>query len=112
MRTEQKEILQDFEKSEIEVVMCEQGRLIAAITVEPTIFDEIKLKQKEDEFLKKVIVEFETSPKAEFGIANEVLRFQNRMRVPDISELKKRVLDEAHRSVFAMHSGNNKMYRD
>ena len=40
--TEQKEILQDFEKSEIEVVMCEQGRLIAAITAEPTIIDEMK----------------------------------------------------------------------
>ena len=30
--TTQKEILQDFEKSEIEVVMCEHGGLIAAIT--------------------------------------------------------------------------------
>ena len=59
-----------------------------------------------------MIDEFETSPKAEFGIENEVLKFRNRMCVPDIPELKKRVLDEAHRSMFAMHPGNNKMYRD
>ena len=44
MLTEQKEILQDFEKSKIEVVMCEQGGLIATIIAEPTIIDEIKQK--------------------------------------------------------------------
>ena len=110
--TEQREILQEFEKSKIEVVMCEQGGLIAAITAEPVIIDEITQKQNEDEFLKKVIVEFETSPKAEFSIENEVLRFRNRMCILDIPELKKRVLDEAHRSAFAMHPGNNKMYRN
>ena len=30
--SEQKEILQDFEKSKIEVIMCDQGGLIAAIS--------------------------------------------------------------------------------
>ena len=34
------------------------------------------------------------------------------MCVLDIPELKKRVLDEAHRSAFATYPGNNKMYRD
>ena len=104
--------MQDFEKSEIEIVVCEQGGLIAAITAEPAIVGEIKQKQKEDEFLRKVIDEFETSPKVEFSIENEMLKFQNRICVPDIPELKKRVLDKAHRSVFSMHLGNNKMYRD
>ena len=108
--TELKDILQDFEKFEIEVVLCEQGGLIVTISAEPAIIDEIKHKQKEDEFLKRVIDEFETSPKAEFSIENEVLRFRNRMCVLDIPNLKKRVLDEAHKSVFAMHLGNNKMY--
>ena len=84
--------------------------MIAAITAEPAIIDEIKRKQKEDEYLKKVIDEFEASPKAEFSIDNEMLKFRNRICVPDIPELKKRVLDEAHRSIFAMHPGNNKMY--
>ena len=49
--------------------------MIAAIIAEPAIIDEIKQKQKEDEFLKKVIDEFEASPKAEFSIENEVLKF-------------------------------------
>ena len=88
--TEQNEILQDFEKSEIEVVMCEQGRLIAAIIAEPAIIEEIKQKQKEDEFLRKEMDEFKTSPKAEFSIENEVLKFRNQMCVPDILKLKKR----------------------
>ena len=49
--------------------------MIAAITAEPAIIDEIKRKQKEDEYLKKVIDEFEASPKAEFSIENEMLKF-------------------------------------
>ncbi|XP_028063703.1 uncharacterized protein LOC114266943 [Camellia sinensis] len=56
---EHKEILLDFEKTEIEVVLHEQTGLIAAISAEPTIITEIKQRQKEDKFLKKVINEVE-----------------------------------------------------
>ncbi|WVZ70394.1 hypothetical protein U9M48_019065 [Paspalum notatum var. saurae] len=41
-----------------------------------------------------------------------VLWFKNRLVVPKDMELRKRILDEAHTSMFTMHPGGNKMYQD
>ena len=40
------------------------------------------------------------------------LYFQHRLCVPDDKELKKKLLFEAHNTVFTMHPGGNKMYQD
>ena len=40
------------------------------------------------------------------------LYFQNRLCVPDDKDLKKKLLFEAHNTVFTMHSGGNKMNQD
>ena len=40
------------------------------------------------------------------------LYFQNRLCVPDIKELKQKLLYEAHNTVFTMHPRGNKMYHD
>ena len=40
------------------------------------------------------------------------LYFQNRLCVPDDKKLKKKLLFEAHNTVFTMHPGGNKMYQD
>ncbi|WVZ81155.1 LOW QUALITY PROTEIN: hypothetical protein U9M48_028567 [Paspalum notatum var. saurae] len=41
-----------------------------------------------------------------------VLWFKNRLVVPKNMELRKKILDEAHTSMFTMHPGSNKMYQD
>ena len=41
-----------------------------------------------------------------------VIWFKNRLVVPKDLELRKRILDEAHTSMLAMHPGSNKMYQD
>ena len=69
-------------------------------------------KKRKDEFLKKIIDEFEMNSRPGFSVENKVLKFQNRLCVPNISNLKKRILDEAHKSMFTMHPCNNKMYQD
>ena len=40
------------------------------------------------------------------------LYFHNRLCVPDYKELNKKLLFEAHNTVFTMHPRGNKMYRD
>ncbi|WVZ75202.1 hypothetical protein U9M48_023283 [Paspalum notatum var. saurae] len=48
-----------------------------------------------------------------FTLDNQgVLWFKNRLVVPKDMELRKKILEEAHKSVSAMHPGSNKMYRD
>ncbi|WVZ81120.1 hypothetical protein U9M48_028536 [Paspalum notatum var. saurae] len=43
---------------------------------------------------------------------DRVLWFKNRLVVPKDMELRKKILDEAHTSMFTLHPGSNKMYLD
>ena len=41
-----------------------------------------------------------------------VLRYQGRLCVPDVGELRKHILAEDHNSRYSIHTGATKMYRD
>jgi hypothetical protein len=43
---------------------------------------------------------------------SNTLRFGKRLVVPNQEKLKKQILNEAHESLFSIHPGSNKMYRD
>ena len=43
---------------------------------------------------------------------NDVLKFHNRLCVPDCYDLRKHFMTEAHSSKFAMHPGTTKMYHN
>jgi hypothetical protein len=43
---------------------------------------------------------------------NCVLMFRDLVCVPDISELKKRILEEGHMSSLSIHPGSTKIYQD
>ncbi|XP_028079084.1 uncharacterized protein LOC114280871 [Camellia sinensis] len=80
--------------------------------MEPTLIGEIKARQWEDKLLKKRYEEQGNTPDPDFMMSNEILKFRNRICIPDIPELKKKILEEAHNSRFAVHPGNTKMYHD
>ena len=107
--TRQKELLCDFEKSEIEIVLREQGGTIAAISAQPALIEEIKERQQQDDFLKKIIDERECKPRPDFKFENNVLKFQGRLCVPNDFELRRRILQEGHNSKLSIHPGNTKM---
>ncbi|WVZ80864.1 LOW QUALITY PROTEIN: hypothetical protein U9M48_028306 [Paspalum notatum var. saurae] len=99
----------------VRVICCEIGEIemptvleaeLYNLSIEPTIKDQIIAVQKKDKglCLKK---------KACFKLDEEgVLWFKNRLVVPKDMELSKKILDEAHTSMFTMHPGSNKMYQD
>ncbi|XP_069151867.1 uncharacterized protein [Solanum lycopersicum] len=43
---------------------------------------------------------------------DDVLRYQGRLCVPDVGELRQHILAEAHNSRYSIHPGATKMYRD
>ena len=43
--------------------------------------------------------------------ADGTLEFEGRLCVPKASALRKKILEEAHTSVFTVHPGSTKMYR-
>ncbi|XP_028057570.1 uncharacterized protein LOC114261505 [Camellia sinensis] len=99
-------------RNEIEIVLREQDGILATISAQPVIIEEIRERQLEDEFLKKIVDEIDSKLRPRFVFKNNVLKFQNRLCVPDCLDLRKRVMTEAHNSKFVRHPGNMKMYKD
>ncbi|WVZ85146.1 hypothetical protein U9M48_032097 [Paspalum notatum var. saurae] len=57
--------------------------------------------------------EINDKKKACFKLNEEgVLWFKNRLVIPKDMELRKKILEEAHNSMFTLHPGSNKMYQD
>ena len=47
-----------------------------------------------------------------FTVEGGVLRYGSRLYVPDIDDLRKVLLEEAHHSAYSVHPGSTKMYHD
>ncbi|WVZ80573.1 hypothetical protein U9M48_028039 [Paspalum notatum var. saurae] len=111
--TEQAELLRDLERLEVEVRYNITEVSLQAIQIKPTLQDEILQKQTIDtnlQNLKKGILEGKL---AEFRIDQDgLIRFQNRLCVPNDVTLRRKILQEAHSSPYTIHPGSTKMYKD
>ncbi|WVZ94028.1 hypothetical protein U9M48_039971 [Paspalum notatum var. saurae] len=105
----------------VKVLCCEIGEIemptvleaeLYNLVLEPTIKDQIIAAQKQDKGMAHIRDEI-NDKKAYFKLDEEgVLWFKNRLVVPKYMELRKKILDEAHTSMFTLHPGSNKMYQD
>ncbi|WVZ97226.1 hypothetical protein U9M48_042776 [Paspalum notatum var. saurae] len=83
------------------------------LIIEPTIKEQIITAQKQDKGLAFLRAGMDEKKRACFTLDDQgVLWFKNRLVVPKDMELRKRILDEAHTSMFTMHPGSNTMYLD
>ncbi|WVZ97659.1 hypothetical protein U9M48_043174 [Paspalum notatum var. saurae] len=106
----------------VRVLCCEIGDIemptvleakLYNLVLEPTIKDQIIAAQKQDEGMAHIREGLDEKKRACFILDNQgVLWFKNCLVVPKDMELRKKILDEAHTSMFTMHPGSNKMYQD
>jgi hypothetical protein len=85
------------------------------ITLTPTLRDEIKAVQKNDEgmgHIKKRMQEGDPKVACFCEDAEGTLWFKERLVAPKKEALKKKTLDEAHTSRYSIHLGSTKMYHD
>jgi hypothetical protein len=85
------------------------------ITLTPTLRDEIKAAQKNDEgrgHIKVRMQEGEPKVACFHEDAEWTLWFKERLIVPKKEALKKKILDEAHTSRYSIHPGSIKMYHE
>ncbi|WVZ87924.1 hypothetical protein U9M48_034498 [Paspalum notatum var. saurae] len=100
------------EMDEIEMP-TEQHTELYSLIIEPTIKDQIIVAQKQDKSMAHIREGLDEKKRACFTLDDQgVLWFKNRLVVPKDMELRKKILDEAHTSMFTMHPGSNKMYQD
>ncbi|WVZ70495.1 hypothetical protein U9M48_019157 [Paspalum notatum var. saurae] len=100
------------EMNEIEMP-TEQHAELYSLIIKPTIKDQIIVAQKQDKSMAHIREGLDEKKRACFTLDDHgVLWFKNRLVVPKDMELRKKILDEAHTSMFTMHPGSNKMYQD
>ena len=67
---------------------------------------------QDEELVKKVHKIMNSEIGENFSITQEgVLTMKDRVYVPDVEDLKKLIMEEAHCSTYAMHPGSTKMYQ-
>ncbi|WVZ89218.1 hypothetical protein U9M48_035647 [Paspalum notatum var. saurae] len=83
------------------------------LIIEPTIKEQIIAAKKQDKGMAYIREGIDDEKRACFTLDDQgILWFKGRLVVPKDMELRKKILDEAHTSMFTMHPGSNKMYQD
>ncbi|XP_075480500.1 uncharacterized protein LOC142521157 [Primulina tabacum] len=85
--------------------------IMSSIQVEPQILSRIKAAQKTDLHIHRLKELSRTGQTEKFSVASDgSLRFNGRLVVPNLIDLKEAILREAHCSRHSIHLGIRKMY--
>jgi len=86
---------------------------IMEVEVTPTLEQEIRRGQLEDEKLKEIAENVVIGKAPGFTIdENGTLWFGKRICVPEVKSIRDAILREAHESAYSIHPGSTKMYLD
>jgi len=93
--------------------MSSQSVKLGMLKIDIEFLNSIKEAQKTDVKLVDFMVGNNQTENSDFNVDDQrVLRFRNRICIPDNAEMKKMILDESHRSNLSIHPGTTKMYHD
>ena len=93
--------------------LADDGAILAQIQAQPVLKQMIIDAQKNDEEMQKKVQMVIDGDKTGFSVKEDgSFYFQDRLCVTDDKELKKKLLFEAHNTVFTMYPGGNKVYQD
>jgi hypothetical protein len=84
------------------------------LVIRPLIFDRIKEAQKNDLELQELMEKAKQGDVPDFYFTDDDLLRTGDARtvIPNDVELRRDILDEAHKSRYKIHLGNTKMYQD
>ena len=89
-----------------------QGALLANFVLRPSLVEQIRENQMQDEKLVKEVQKIMNGEINEnFSITQDgMLTMRGKACVPDVDNLKRLIMEEAHCSAYAIHLGNTKIY--
>ena len=74
------------------------------------MIDEIKVVQDSDPALVKLKEKVQAGQDDKFNVYQEILKLNKRICMPDVNNLKQRLLHEVHYIPYNVHPGAIKMY--
>ena len=112
LKAEYLTMLVELRSMGVSLETAESGTLVAAFHVRPVLVDGVRDLQAQDPYLMKLRSKIEAGQQSNFTLRGDgTLVLGQRLCVPDVIELKKEIMEEAHSSAYAMHPGSTKMYR-
>ena len=105
MITTQPALLEDLRKLDLEIVSHEDGAMLFAFMVEPTIIEKIKAVQMDNNRLRNLHNEVKKGRAPYFSFVDDVLRLKDRLCVLHSAKIKQQILEQAHSSKFVVHPG-------
>ena len=97
----------------IKIVMGDSQVFMASLIIQPSLIKKIKILQVDDAQIVRIIGEVQEGKRLEFNVSNDgVLRFGNRLCVPNDFVLKKEIMEEAYHTSYSVHPGSTKIYHD
>jgi hypothetical protein len=104
------ELCEEFDKLNLRIVANTKAM---EMEVGSSSLEEIRRGQLEDEKVQEIKHNIKEEKSPGFSEDDEgVLWYKGRICVPNIKELKDKILHEAHESAYSIHPGGNKMYPD
>jgi hypothetical protein len=104
------ELAKEFDRLSLRFLNNTQG---VAIELEPTLEQDIRKGQKEDEKINEIRQLIINGKGKDFREdAEGVVWFKDRLCVPDIKSIRGLILKEAHETAYSIHPGSEKMYQD
>jgi hypothetical protein len=104
------ELCEEFDKLNLRIVANTEA---IEMEVGSSLLQEIRRGQLEYEKVQEIKRNIKEEKSPDFSEDDEgVLWYKGRICVPNIKELKEKILREAHESAYSIHLGGNKMYHD
>lgn len=108
------ELYEDMRKLDLMVTKKGAGdSSLNALSVQPSLHNEIRGKQLRDDFLNELKIGIEGGKVKDFHIEDDgSITMNGRLCVPNDKALKDQILEEAHSTMYSIHPGRDKMLED
>jgi hypothetical protein len=104
------ELCEEFDKINLRIIANTE---VMEMEVGSSLLQEISRGQVEDEKIQEIKRNIKEEKSHGFSKDEQgVLWYIRRICVPNVKELKDKILREAHESTYSIHPGGNKMYHD
>jgi hypothetical protein len=104
------ELCEEFDKLNLRIVANIEAE---ELEVGSSLLQDIQRGQLKDEMVQEIKRNIKEEKSPGFSEDDEgVLWYKGRICVPNVKELKAKILREAHESAYSIHPGGNKMYHD